>query len=125
MAYPNTSETVYMPDVDLQSFYSSATVVFVAVYLILGVKAILKFTVSTFDLQKFCEFFFHVLNVKILKSICGRAIWTSDRMDKSINLNPVGNTALQTHHVDSTLKRRENCRFHVVSTWNPRGVFVG
>ena len=31
---------------------------------------------------------------------------------------------LQTHHVDSTLKRRGNDRFHVVSTWNPRGVFV-
>ena len=28
-------------------------------------------------------------------------------------------------HVDSTLKLRENDRFHVVSTWNPRGVFVG
>ena len=32
---------------------------------------------------------------------------------------------LQTHHVDSTLKRLGNGRFHVVSTWNPRGVFVG
>ena len=32
---------------------------------------------------------------------------------------------LQTLHVDSMLKRRENGRFHVVSTWNPRGVFVG
>ena len=31
----------------------------------------------------------------------------------------------QIHHVDSTLKRRRNGRFHVVSTWNPRGVFVG
>ena len=31
----------------------------------------------------------------------------------------------QTHHVDSTLKRRGNGRFYVVSTWNPRGVFVG
>ena len=31
----------------------------------------------------------------------------------------------QTQHVDSTLKRRGNDRFHVVSTWNPRGVFVG
>ena len=30
----------------------------------------------------------------------------------------------QTHHVDSMLKRRGNGRFHVVSTWNPRGVFV-
>ena len=27
--------------------------------------------------------------------------------------------------MDSTLKRRGNGRFHVVSTWNPRGVFVG
>ena len=33
--------------------------------------------------------------------------------------------SLQTHHVDSTLKRRGNDRFHVVLTWNPRGVFVG
>ena len=32
---------------------------------------------------------------------------------------------LQTHHVDSTLTRRGNDRFHVVSTWNPLGVFVG
>ena len=31
---------------------------------------------------------------------------------------------LQTLHVDSTLKRRVNDRFHVVSTWNPRGVIV-
>ena len=27
--------------------------------------------------------------------------------------------------MDSTLKRRGNKRFHVVSTWNPRGMFVG
>ena len=33
--------------------------------------------------------------------------------------------SLQTHHVDSTLKRRGNSRFHVVSTCNPRGVFIG
>ena len=33
--------------------------------------------------------------------------------------------SLQTHHVDSTLKRRGSGRFHVVSTWNTRGVFVG
>ena len=32
---------------------------------------------------------------------------------------------LQTHHVDSTLKQRGNDRFHVVSTWNPRGELVG
>ena len=34
-------------------------------------------------------------------------------------------TSLQTHHVYSTLKRRGNDRFHVISTWNTRGVFVG
>ena len=33
--------------------------------------------------------------------------------------------SLQTRHVDSTLKQRGNGRFHVVSTWNSRGVFVG
>ena len=32
---------------------------------------------------------------------------------------------LQTHHVHSTLKRCGNGRFHVVSTWNTHGVFVG
>ena len=30
---------------------------------------------------------------------------------------------LQTHHAYSTLKRRGNGRFHVVSTWNTRGLF--
>ena len=33
--------------------------------------------------------------------------------------------SLQAHHVDYMLKRRGNGRFHVVSTWSPRGVFVG
>ena len=32
--------------------------------------------------------------------------------------------SLQIHHADSTLKRHGNDRFNVVSTWNPRGVFV-
>ena len=32
--------------------------------------------------------------------------------------------SLQTQHVYSTLKRRGNDRFHVVSMWNKRGVFV-
>ena len=33
--------------------------------------------------------------------------------------------ALQIRHVYATFKRRGNNRFHVVSTWNTRGVFVG
>ena len=41
------------------------------------------------------------------------------------HLNTLFFHTLQTLHVDSTLKRRGNGRFHVVSTWNPRGVFVG
>ena len=33
-------------------------------------------------------------------------------------------SALQTLHMYSTLKRRGNVRFHVISTWNTRGVVV-
>ena len=33
--------------------------------------------------------------------------------------------SLQAHHVYSTLKRRRNGCFHVVLTWNTRGVSVG
>ena len=33
--------------------------------------------------------------------------------------------ALQTLRMYSTLKQRGNERFHVVSMWNTRGVFVG
>ena len=33
-------------------------------------------------------------------------------------------TMLQTHHMHSTLRRRGNDRFRVVSTWNTRGVFL-
>ena len=40
-------------------------------------------------------------------------------------MGKVEEDSLQIHHVDSTLKQRGNGRFHVVSTWNPRGVFVG
>ena len=38
---------------------------------------------------------------------------------------PVNAASLQTHQVNSTLKRRGKDRFHVVSTWSPRDVFVG
>ena len=34
-------------------------------------------------------------------------------------------STLQTLHVYSTLKRLGNVCFHIVSTWNTRGVFVG
>ena len=46
-------------------------------------------------------------------------IW-SHILKKSIIKNFILVQSLQTHHVDSTFKR-----FHVVSMWNPRGVFVG
>ena len=34
-------------------------------------------------------------------------------------------TSLQTHQLDYMLKRQGGGRFHVVSMWNSRGVFVG
>ena len=41
------------------------------------------------------------------------------------NFRKVLGTSLQTQHVYSTLKWRVNDRFHIISTWNTRGVFVG
>ena len=38
-------------------------------------------------------------------------------------IEPHGVITLQTDHVYSTLKRRGNGRFYVVSMWNTRGVF--
>ena len=35
------------------------------------------------------------------------------------------NSILQIRHVNFTLKRRGNGRFHVVLTWNARGMFLG
>ena len=49
--------------------------------------------------------------------LCLHVKWTKTLMVCSLTL--------QTYHVDFTLKRCGNGRFHVVSTWNPRGVFVG
>ena len=42
-----------------------------------------------------------------------------------LDINQKFEKYMQTLHVYSTLKRRGNERFHVVSTWNKRGVFVG
>ena len=42
----------------------------------------------------------------------------------NLSIDSISNT-LQTHHVDSTLKRCGNELFQVVSKWNPRHVFVG
>ena len=58
--------------------------------------------IKTYPLNNWCL-------IEQLQQQCGEMKWIT----------------LQTHHVDSTLKRRGNSRFHVVSTWNPRGVFVG
>ena len=52
----------------------------------------------------------------------------------TVNINIVSNIVVdsviiswnyETFHVYSTQKRRGNVRFHVVSAWNTRGVFVG
>ena len=44
---------------------------------------------------------------------------------KLMMLMSITKAPLQTHHVYSTLKRRGNGRFHVLSTWNTRSMFVG
>ena len=56
-------------------------------------------------------------------SICGktRTMYSTG----SITFKIKKRLSLQTNHVDCTLKRRENGRFHVVSTLNPRGVLAG
>ena len=54
MNNPDTSETVYSPNVDLHIFHSSASIVFGPVNLGWKTKAIFKVTVSTFKLHKSC-----------------------------------------------------------------------
>ena len=44
---------------------------------------------------------------------------------KYLNSRGFSECTLQTHHVDSSLKRRGNDCFQFVLTWNPRDVFVG
>ena len=67
----------------------------------------LKVTVSTFNLHKSCKSFFLVFNVLKFQNIyCqfGHANKenTSDRMDKSINLNPVSNIESFGSSINST-----------------------
>ena len=73
----------------------------------------LEFIVSTFDLHKYCKSFFLVFNVLKFQSICCSVIVeqfghnnkesTSDRMDKSITLDPVGNIQFFASLFNSTL----------------------
>ena len=50
--------------------------------------------------------------------------WSFDKPTDIWRSFPSYQITIQTHHVYSTLKRRENDRFHVVSTWQTRGVFL-
>ena len=67
---------------------------------------------------------FHKRIIKRLFTFwCGDFIILSiNRTIMKLNCNT---TYRQTLHVYSTLKRRGKGRFHVVSAWNTRGVFVG
>ena len=56
------------------------------------------------------------------KYLCN--FWTTSEM-LLINCEVIINFLLQTRHVYSTLKQRGNNCFHVVSTWNTFGLFVG
>ena len=123
MTNPDTSETVYIPNVHLHSFHTSATIVFGAVNLRWSIKAMLELTVFKFNLHKSCKSFFSCN----LQSICCRAIWrankenTSDRMDKSINMNLVGNTESFGSSINSTLSIKilegSNKVFPFVKSW--------
>ena len=71
----------------------------------------------------------HLRNCQILRIYF---YTTKPVLDKSITNNRQSSAfkcllviTLQTHHVNSTQKRRGNGHFYVVSTWNPRGVFAG
>ena len=57
--------------------------------------------------------------------ICFYLLCTYPYGDSLCRLSKVKKGQLQTHHMDSTLKRRGNGRFHIVSMWNSRGVFLG
>ena len=48
-----------------------------------------------------------------------------DKQSNAFGRSDSSSLSLQTHDVYSTLKRRGNGRFHVVSTWSTRGLFVG
>ena len=123
MTNPDTLETVYIPNVHLHSFHTSATIVFGAVNLRWSIKAMLELTVFKFNLHKSCKSFFSCN----LQSICCRAIWrankenTSDRMDKSINMNLVGNTESFGSSINSTLSIKilegSNKMFPFVKSW--------
>ena len=68
--------------------------------------------------------YYHQIISKILKFTRDAA---KDILKPKLNQNLLKliATFLQTHHVYSSLKRRENGCFHVVSMWNTRGVFIG
>ena len=85
-----------------------------------------KAFVSMFFLKKNIHYSLYVFINTFIKYNC--KFWLT-----SFFVNLVGfsdnwqsiNLTLQTQHVYSTLKWRWNDRFHVVSTWNTCGVFVG
>ena len=60
--------------------------------------------------------------LKILQIFTGKPLYQSLFFNKVAVYKET--LALQTHHADSVFRRRGNDRFHVVSTWNTRGVFV-
>ena len=79
---------------------------------------------STYVARVFCLLLNQNLKEMLLYII---AMWILLRSKYSFFLNWIFLmlATLQTHHVYSTLKRRGNECFHVISMWNTRGVFVG
>ena len=72
------------------------------------------------------NWFFHVLVINLYFFFNRDLIPTTCIIYVSLHvLQDARTSVLQTHHFYSTLKRRGNSCFHVVSTWNTSGMFVG
>ena len=59
------------------------------------------------------------------RTIFTEHLWASASGQSNFDNQNLYLSPLQIHHVCSTLKQHGNNRFHVVSTWNTRGVLVG
>ena len=100
MTNPDISVTVCSPKAGVHIFHFSAAIVFGAVYLRWSIKAMLNSHASAFFLSS-TSWSFGVFVVG--QFVQANKENTSDRMDKSTNLNPVGNIESFGSSINSTL----------------------
>ena len=93
----------------------------------------LQYRIFDFTLHKKWSFPLRISSVNATKSVvsffCAVSVNTDFKKKFSFEYSEIVGSlpenSIQTQHVYATLKRRGNDRFHVVSTWNTRGVLVG